>query len=167
VHDYDSDAQRIAHRYGADEVLPHLFKRERPGGRMLLIGSEQTGDQPIVLSEFGGISYSEDPDRTWGYSRVESIEALADKYTALLEAVHMSNILAGFCYTQFTDTYQEANGLLYADRRPKIPIEEIRAATRGRGGRPPFEAEWRERIMQAQRTQYLVPAEDHHTHSDR
>jgi hypothetical protein len=167
VHDYDSDAQRISHRYGADEVLPHLFKRERPGGRMLLIGSEQTGDQPIVLSEFGGISYSEDPDRTWGYSRVESVDALTEKYTALLQAVHMSNILAGFCYTQFTDTYQEANGLLYADRRPKIPLEAIRAATRARGGRPPFEAEWRERIMQAQRTQYLIPAEDHHTHSDR
>jgi beta-galactosidase/beta-glucuronidase len=167
VHDYDSDAHRIAHRYGADEVLPRLFKRERPGGRMLLIGSEQTGDQPIVLSEFGGISYSDDPDRTWGYSRVESSDAFAEKYTALLQAVHLSNILAGFCYTQFTDTYQEANGLLYADRRPKIPIEAIRSATRSRGGRPPFEAEWRERIMQAQRTQYLIPAEDHHTHSDR
>ena len=32
-------------------------------------------------------------------------------------------------YTQFADTYQEANGLLYADRTPKFPIEEIRAAT--------------------------------------
>jgi hypothetical protein len=39
--------------------------------------------------------------------------------------------LAGFCYTQFSDTYQEANGLLYADRTPKFPIEEIAAATQG------------------------------------
>ena len=40
-------------------------------------------------------------------------------------------LLAGFCYTQFTDTYQEANGLLYVDRTPKFPIERIAAATRG------------------------------------
>jgi hypothetical protein len=40
-------------------------------------------------------------------------------------------VLAGFCYTQFADTYQEANGLLFADRTPKIPIERIANATRG------------------------------------
>jgi len=40
-------------------------------------------------------------------------------------------VFSGFCYTQFADTYQEANGLLYADRTPKIPIRDIAAATRG------------------------------------
>jgi hypothetical protein len=40
-------------------------------------------------------------------------------------------MLAGFCYTQFADTYQETNGLLYADRTPKIPLDEIALATRG------------------------------------
>ena len=40
-------------------------------------------------------------------------------------------MLAGFCYTQFTDTYQERNGILYADRTPKFPIEQIARATRG------------------------------------
>jgi hypothetical protein len=43
------------------------------------------------------------------------------------------DIIAGFCYTQFTDTYQEINGLLTADRQPKFPIEVIAAATRGAG----------------------------------
>jgi len=40
-------------------------------------------------------------------------------------------LLSGFCYTQFADTYQEANGLLYADRTPKFPLEEIARATSG------------------------------------
>jgi hypothetical protein len=35
-----------------------------------------------------------------------------------------------FCYTQFTGTFQEANGLLYADRTPKFPIDQIAPATR-------------------------------------
>ena len=41
-------------------------------------------------------------------------------------------MFCGFCYTQFADTYQEANGLLTAERVPKLPIEQIRAATQGR-----------------------------------
>ena len=167
VHDYDNNPERIAHRYGADEMLPRLFKRERPGGRMLLIGGKDAGDQPIMLTEFGGITYSREREKTWGYSRAESPEAFADQYTRLLEAVRSATILAGFCYTQFTDTYQEANGLLFADRTPKIPIEQIRKATRGTVGRGPLEAEWRERLMLAQRTQYLIPSEDYRTHTDR
>jgi len=39
-------------------------------------------------------------------------------------------MFAGFCYTQFADTFQEANGLLNADRTPKLPFEVISAATR-------------------------------------
>ena len=34
-------------------------------------------------------------------------------------------------YTQFSDTYQEANGLLYADRTPKIPLKRVAEATAG------------------------------------
>ena len=41
-------------------------------------------------------------------------------------------LFAGFCYTQFTDTYQEANGLLYMDRTPKFPLDQIAVATRAR-----------------------------------
>ena len=40
-------------------------------------------------------------------------------------------LLASFRYTQFTDTYQEATGLVYADRPPKFPLEELARATRG------------------------------------
>lgn len=38
-------------------------------------------------------------------------------------------LFSGFCYTQFADTFQEANGLLNADRTPKIPITRIAKAT--------------------------------------
>jgi hypothetical protein len=40
-------------------------------------------------------------------------------------------MFSGFCYTQFADTFQEANGLLTARREPKIPIERIAQAVRG------------------------------------
>ena len=131
IHDYDADPARIARRYHADEILPRLFKRERPGGRLLVLEGDRHVDQPIVLSEFGGISLARESGHAWGYSRAATDSMLAVQYTALLGVVRSLGVLSGFCYTQFADTYQEANGLLYADRTPKFPIDEIAAATRG------------------------------------
>lgn len=91
-----------------------------------------------MLTEFGGIAYAigENPEayKAWGYERSFNISELEMKYAALLEAVNTIEIFSGFCYTQFTDTFQEANGLLYADRTPKFPLEAIRAATESGGG---------------------------------
>jgi beta-galactosidase/beta-glucuronidase len=130
IHDYDSDPRRLRKRYRTDEVVPRLFRRERPGGRSLVLEGKRHADQPLVLSEFGGITCSEDP-ATWGYFRVAVAPELAAHYVTLLETVHSLGIFAGFCYTQFADTYQEANGLLTADRQPKFPIADIFAATTG------------------------------------
>jgi beta-galactosidase/beta-glucuronidase len=131
IHDYDSDPARMAARYATDAALPRLFKRERPGGRALVLEQDRQPEQPIVLSEFGGIALSKETASTWGYSRAASGRTLQAQYAKLMATVNALGILAGFCYTQFADTYQEANGLLYDDRRPKFPIEEIARATRG------------------------------------
>ncbi len=72
IHDYDHDAARIGHRYGADSMLPRLLKRERPGGRMLMLNSSPGDDQPVMLTEFGGIAYHRDDGAAWGATR-ESI----------------------------------------------------------------------------------------------
>ena len=130
IHDYDPDPARIARRYRTDRVLPRLFRRERPGGRLLVLEGKPHMDHPLVLSEFGGIAYSSEAN-SWGYSCCETSDELAGRYRELLRAVGGLELLSGFCYTQFADTYQEANGLLYADRRPKFPVEQISAATRG------------------------------------
>jgi beta-galactosidase/beta-glucuronidase len=134
IHDYDDCPERLARRYHADEVLPRLFKRERPGGRMLVLGSGPAADLPLMLSEFGGIAVARPGDEgSWGYSIASTLEEFADQYEKLLAVVRTLGLLSGFCYTQFADTYQEANGLLHADRTPKIPLCRIAAATAGRG----------------------------------
>lgn len=130
IHDYDPDPRRLAKRYRADEVLPRLFRRERPGGRLLVLEGKRHAEQPLVLTEFGGITCSEEAG-TWGYDRVCTSGDLRERYVALMEAIHSLGILAGFCYTQFADTYQEANGLLTAAREPKFPLADIFAATTG------------------------------------
>ena len=132
IHDYDDRPERMAKRYLAEEVLPRLFKRERPGGRILVLEGHHHSDMPLMLTEFGGMALSRDPNGTWGYARAQNAQEFARRFRELLDVVRELQVFSGFCYTQFADTYQEANGLLYADRTPKIALEEIVAATRGR-----------------------------------
>src|SRR5689334_21155768 len=107
IHDNDDRPDCIAARYGTAN-LSSLFERERPGGRLLALEDHPNG-QPIMITEFGGIAWSNDRDGTWGYSRAGGGEDLANRYRNLLMAVRNIPMLAGFCYTQFTDTYQECN----------------------------------------------------------
>ncbi len=157
IHDYDNQPERIRRRYREEDVESRLLSRERPGGRLLVVDANKEmgfACQPIVLSEFGGIAYSHTTDGSdWGYSRSNSSQELLTAYKALLEVVRSLPTLAGFCYTQFADTYQEANGLLYANREPKASFEELSAATSGGGSR--FrgleDLRWRELLMKDQR----------------
>ncbi len=153
IHDYDDQPERIGKRYGLNDIEARLLHRERPGGRMLVLDGKVRADQPIVLTEFGGIALKGTYKGMWGYSRVDTAAELLDRYRELMNTVRALPALAGFCYTQFTDTYQEANGLLYADRTPKAPLKELALATTG--ARPDFdmqtESAWRERIMHGQK----------------
>lgn len=150
IHDYDRDPERIGLRYGINDIEAKLLKRERPGGRVLTLGGENVKcTLPIVLTEFGGIAFGGAHEKIWGYSRTETPEQLLERYRELMEIVRSLPALAGFCYTQFADTYQEANGLLYADRTPKAPIEALAEATSGL--MPEFdhnaELAWREHLL--------------------
>jgi hypothetical protein len=153
IHDYDDQPARIAKRYHIDEIEARLFEFERPGGRILRLGEVGVDRQPIVLTEFGGIALRNDDGRTWGYSVCRTEEELLERYTALLEAVRQLSSLAGFCYTQFTDTFQEANGLLYANRTPKIPLDKAALATSGftPDETDPSVLHWRNRLMELQK----------------
>jgi hypothetical protein len=130
IHDYDANYERMARRYFAHDVVPKLFKRERPAGRALVLEGHSRREHPIVLSEFGGIALSR-ASGAWGYTRAESVEAFRAALLRLMKTVRKLEALSGFCYTQLTDTYQEANGLLYADRTPKLPLEVIQRAILG------------------------------------
>ncbi len=105
-----------------------LFRRERPGGRLLVLEGQPSADHPIVLSEFGGITCATDPGQ-WGYSRC-STEELAERYATLLRTVRSLDPLAGFCYTQLPTLTRKRTGCC-ADRRPKFPLALMAAATSG------------------------------------
>lgn len=138
IHDYECDPTRMESRYQSPNVRTNLYERERFGGRALVLGAFTEFTHPVVLSEFGGIALSPDEGATWGYSRTSTPRQLERRLRALFEVVRRQDILAGYCYTQFADTYQEANGLLYADRTPKVPLARL-AALNGLGPPTPHD----------------------------
>ena len=89
---------------------------------------EELAGEPVMLTEFGGINFATDPDRLhWGYSSAHDAGSFLAAYGELVSAVLDSTDLAGFCYTQLTDTMQETNGLLTENREPKVDIAAIHA----------------------------------------
>ncbi len=132
IHDYASSARVIRERYGSPEAVQGVLARQQPGGRPLTLMGFTLDEHPVVLSEFGGIALIPEGQAGWGYNRVADSEALLSAFTRLVGAVHESGGLAGFCFTQLTDTFQEKNGLATAQREPKVAPERIAVVTRGR-----------------------------------
>ncbi|MFF1633310.1 glycoside hydrolase family 2 protein [Leifsonia sp. NPDC058248] len=134
VHDYEASAPVVAARYGSPEAVGRLFEGLGPAGRRMLVAGTRDLNAPVMLTEFGGVSFvdrAHEVDGAWGYSAASSAEDFGRRVGALVEATLASPVLAGFCYTQLADTGQETNGLVTDDRRPKIPIESIRAFIAG------------------------------------
>ncbi len=135
IHDYDCDPDHMHVRYGPEVTPKEVVDRRWAAGRLLTLDGFPHRGQPICLSEFGGIAYipgtPDYRDKSWGYSRAHTLEEFASMVTGVIGAARTTGMFSGFCYTQFADTFQEANGLLNADRSPKIPLETIAAAVRG------------------------------------
>lgn len=128
VHDYAPCGDSLRQRYGDEAAVARTLRERRPTRRKVLLGDPTYRGQPVILSEFGGLSYAPEPGQRWfGYGTVGSAEEYERRLRDLIDAVLDSAEIAGFCYTQLTDTEQERNGLLTENREPKLPTERIRA----------------------------------------
>ena len=103
----------------AEEAVKHIKSGDR------VVVAHATGE-PILLTEFGGISMRNDTEGAWGYTNAGSSEELLAEYRRILQAINDSQALYGFCYTQLCDVEQETNGLYTYDRRPKVAPDAIR-----------------------------------------
>ena len=136
LHDYTVDPDELRERYASDAAATAaVLAGHGPHGRRPILGEEQrarflAGDAPLMITEFGGISLSDD-DGAWGYGHVGSDSEYAALLGRLFDAVRAGSRVVGFCYTQLMDTGQETNGLVYADGRPKLPLATLAAIVTG------------------------------------
>ena len=141
VHDYTQDATMLQSRYGDPERAQRTMGTTQPHYKHIVLPGFERSDEPLMVTEFGGATFDPASDAFWnGYGAVDSPEALAGRYAELAGALLESTVVAGFCYTQLTDTAQERNGLLYADRRPKVDPDEIARTNRRPSAAVPADA---------------------------
>ncbi|MCX8123005.1 MAG: hypothetical protein N3F66_02445 [Spirochaetes bacterium] len=71
---------------------------------------------PLLISEMGGFGFG------MYQSQAKTLEESFQKHCAVLAKFPQ---IQGFCYTQFTDTFQETNGVFSFDRTPKAKLLPI------------------------------------------
>ena len=130
IHDYESREQILRGRYESlDSTLSAI-----PAGRALYAKGWKYKGQPILMTEFGGISYRADDKSIdgWGYSAASSHDDFLQRYQAVIRPILESPVIQGFCYTQLADVEQEINGLLTYARMPKAELGEIKKINEGK-----------------------------------
>jgi hypothetical protein len=135
LHDYSSSAETLVSRYGDPRSVRYMLDSHGPSGRIPLLTQAQrarfdAGDAPLMITEFGGVSFASTGD-SWGYATVASEEEYARLLDEVFGALRACPEVVGFCYTQLLDTEQETNGLLTVDRKPKLPLSQIREIVTG------------------------------------
>ena len=146
IHDYTFVGADLVERYGSLAAIQRTLDEVEPQHHQLLLPGHRWAGEPVILSEFGGVSLHPEKGQGWfGYGTVGNIEQLFDKYRELVTAILASPAVSGFCYTQLSDTLQETNGLLTAGRVPKVDPARIRAVTAGYTAAVPSEGTERTR----------------------
>lgn len=135
IHDYDQDTQsfqarwdgltdRIRETGGVIPAEDPFFNSapEGPSGRAPFF-NQPYDNQPIFVSEYGGIRWPDDTVEGWGYGNAPATpEEFFARYKGLTEALLNNPEIFGFCYTQLYDVEQEVNGLYTYGRAQKFDI---------------------------------------------
>ena len=133
IHDYAPSGASLRERYATAGAVAGALGDAWPGPRKVHLGDVDGTRRPVMITEYGGLSYVPDAGEEWfGYGTVSSPEEFLARFRELTHALLDSPEVAGICYTQLTDTEQETNGLLRADRSAKLDPATVRAVL----GRP-------------------------------
>ncbi|MFI6674506.1 glycoside hydrolase family 2 protein [Kribbella sp. NPDC050470] len=128
LHDYAPTAESLRARYADRAAVERVFGDRPPARRTALLGDPVRRGQPLMLTEIGGLSLRPPEGEEWhGYAAVDSVAEFTKTFQDMVDAMLDSPEIAGFCWTQLTDTDQETNGLLTAGREPKLPVEVVRS----------------------------------------
>ncbi|WP_367379206.1 glycoside hydrolase family 2 protein [Subtercola boreus] len=132
IHDYSTTREELTANFSDRAVVEKMIGGIGPLGRTIDLLRQGAQDKPVMVTEFGGIGFAPGQStEAWGYETATTSAEFSALLKELFEGIQSSPVLAGYCYTQLTDTLQEANGLLDAHRRPKLPLAEIRSIVLG------------------------------------
>lgn len=124
IHDYTAWSHQLSPIY---KDVDQLVKGAPNKFRSLFAKGYEYKGQPILCTEYGGIAFKKDSGGgNWGYHEaVEDEEEFLRRFEDITRAFRSMEYIRGYCYTQLTDVFNEVNGLLDMNRKPKVDIEKI------------------------------------------
>ncbi len=125
LHDYEENAKAFTQRYSS---LPALLENKKAFSKTMFAMADgfEYKNQPIIISEFGGIAVS-GKGEGWGYgNKVEGENDFLERFKAITDAIKSIENCSGYCYTQVSDVQQEVNGLLDENHEYKFSPEKIK-----------------------------------------
>ncbi len=140
IHDYDQNVETYKKRWDDFTELAKtnghipadhpIFQNGNPrmaGGGRPPFFSQPYDNQPIFVSEYGGIRWADESIAGWGYGNApKTAEEFFARYKGLTETMLNNEEIFGFCYTQLYDVEQEVNGLYTYERNEKFDINIIK-----------------------------------------
>jgi len=129
IHNYYETGKQLSDLYGSlEDRLNDRYSNQLNVRKLFSNGFSYDG-QPVLISEYGGISFRNDDG--WGYgNQVDSKEAFKERLQGLTDAIYDLKNVSGYCLTQTTDVYQETNGVLTFDRKPKLDLDVYKKINR-------------------------------------
>lgn len=140
IHDYDQNVETFKQRWDAFTELVKIMGKIPADHPFFQAGNMQItydgpapffkqpyDNQPIFISEYGGIRWVDESISGWGYGNApKTAEEFFARYKGLTETMLNNEEIFGFCYTQLYDIEQEVNGLYTYERKQKFDINIIR-----------------------------------------
>lgn len=121
IHDYDITPDNFKDRYADIEQTMRGGVNFKP----VYAAGENYNGGPILITEMGGVKLK--GDGGWGYNQdMDDAREMVEYLRGMMQAICAHGRVQGFCYTQLTDVQQETNGLMDADRVPKVTPETFR-----------------------------------------
>lgn len=130
VHNYAHGGREELHKqevFAANLTTREALLASEPAGRRLYAEGYSYQGEPIMLTEYGGVSFAVSGGNDWGYTSVADEAEFLATYERMIRVMRNSEVLFGYCYTQLTDVEQEVNGLLTYERDYKTDPDKLRA----------------------------------------
>jgi hypothetical protein len=126
LHDYRGEGEELYQYYTDQQAEICQGRCYYDGSHPAWVTGFEYNGQPVVISEYGGISRQ--GEGGWGYGdKADNEQAFIQRYNKLTSAIKKLPYVCGYCYTQLTDVQQETNGLLDENHNYKTDPEKIKA----------------------------------------
>jgi len=133
IHDYTPLGSEFNSKYNKSMLQnPEGFYSQNR--RLYAFDQKYARDSVFMITEYGGIAMQKSINNqvSWGYFGIEKDEpSFLNRYADITQTIMNLEGIAGFCYTQLTDVFQEVNGLLDSAHQNKVDKEMIRRINNG------------------------------------